>query len=262
MPILGSLDAPGELSENAAYLSDTNLLALLEIGLEATIREMKNPAASQETPPLNFLASWLMRNNPKHSEQGKALIEVWQAELGTRQPLSDLTGLEEKQQQEAAIKMQAAKRGHSARMLAGQQKKESKSATKMAAAARGRVARKERQQMEASATKVQASIRGRNDRIRIEAERKAEQEAQYAAATRLQTRVRGRNVRSAPPLTSPREPFAGEDHLAALEADAATAEEPAAEEPEPEADPDDALAQAAAATKMQAIQRGKNARKK
>ena len=54
----------------------------------------------------------------------------------------------------------------------------------------------------------------------------------------------------------------GAQVLAALEADAATAEEPAAEEPEPEADPDDALAQAAAATKMQAIQRGKNARKK
>ena len=74
MPTLNAVaDAP-ELSEHAQYLSDTHLLALLEMGLEATLYDQR-AHDGRVGGPIDYLATWLMRNNPRHSKEGKALIE-------------------------------------------------------------------------------------------------------------------------------------------------------------------------------------------
>ena len=92
-------------------------------------------------PPLTFLATWLMRHNPKHSEKGRRLIEQFAKEIGARPPLRDdvAQGIEDRQQMEAAIRLQAASRGHTARLMAGEQKQ---AARKVQAMARGRSARR------------------------------------------------------------------------------------------------------------------------
>lgn len=202
--MMGSAGALG-LGEHTAYLSDTHLLALLEMGLEATLRALKDSRStpSDETP-INHLATWLMRHNPKHSKEGQLLLEKFANELGARAPLADVGELEERQEMDAAVKLQAAARGHTARLVAGEQKtkKYGAAAATVQARVRGRAARKEVEVMheqDAAATQLQAHLRGQAERKALEKRRVQEHAAQNAAATAVQAAIRGRRVRSAPP---------------------------------------------------------------
>ena len=171
------------------------------MGLEATVRDAKDDRTKGTgEDPITYLATWLLRNNPKHSAQGRVKLEKFAAELESRAPLTDVAALEEQQQLDAAVKMQAAARGHTSRLMAGELKR-GKAAEKVQAMARGRAARKDMQEIDAAAVQVQSAIRGRNERLKFQQEREAEAKAQQAAATAVQSVMRGRLTRgtSAPP---------------------------------------------------------------
>jgi hypothetical protein len=188
-----------------------------------------------------------MRHNPRHSKEGKELIEKFDAELCLRPALADLAGIEGKQQEEAAVRMQAAARGHTARLLAGEQK----AATRVQAAVRGRAARRDMEAMDAAAEKVQANIRGRNVRLQQQSEREQMARAQAAAATALQSAMRGRMVRGV---------GGGDGDGRVAEKDMAAAEEVAPAMEAPTGTVTTSGEEALAATRVQAAARGHSAR--
>ena len=218
------------------------------MGLEECLRDQQDkthPRPSDDSP-ICYLATWLMRNNPKHSEQGREKLERFQQALLTREELADVAELEGRRAEDAARVVQAAHRGHTARLMAGEQKK---AARAVQSAARGRAARREREAEHVAAAAVQSHYRGHVARVEVHAQLEQEQQAQQAAATAVQAVVRGHQRRvthSAPPGRS----VGGEATAAEDEADALAL---AAEEA-------DAEARAAAATKVQAGVRGRQAR--
>ena len=65
------LDLPDEAGSSRAYLEAMEVLPSLEIGLEDMMRACTEAAESGvKVDPINFLATYLMRNNPRHSEDG------------------------------------------------------------------------------------------------------------------------------------------------------------------------------------------------
>lgn len=222
------------------------------MGLEATLRDtqQKGKEPSGETP-IAYLATWLMRNNPKHSKEGKAKLEAFTAECLNRAELEDLADLEGRRAEDAALVLQAAHRGHAARLMAGEQKQAAKV---VQAGMRGRAARREREAEHVAARNVQSHVRGHQARVEVQAHREAEAAAQQAAATAVQSVIRGhqqRAVRSAPARRTSHEPPpepTAEELEAAQEASmtAAQLEEDAR--------------QAMAATKVQSMTRGRQAR--
>lgn len=249
-----SLGAAPELAAHTAYLSDTRLLELLELGLESTLRALKDQRReSSEDSPCAYLATWLLRHNPKHSERGRALLEAFAATLADRDPLDEIGDIEDQRREAAALRVQSAARGHTARLLAGEHRRES-AALRVQASVRGRQlrqhAQQEQREREDAAVRVQASVRAHAQRTAYVEGRREAQAAQDRAATRLQSSVRGRatrQVRSAPT----------ERADAAAEAEAAAAAATAAAQAAAEA----AVEVERAATALQAAQRGRMARK-
>jgi len=175
---------PG-LSEHTAYLSDSSLLALLEMGLEATLAKFQQTDQMSESPPLTFLASWLMRHNPRHSANGAELVERFMKATQEREALADVTNLEEAHQRDAAaLQMQSAMRGHAARMLKGEQLQ---AATTLQSGYRGRAARQQLKEEYMAATVLQSGYRGRSSRRELAEEQ--------SAAIKMQSMQRGRNAR-------------------------------------------------------------------
>ena len=249
---MATLASAEGLSEHQKYLTDTNLLALLEMGLEACLADQYAKGGGSGEQPLTYLATWLMRNNPKHSEQGRELLEKFQEALLTRQELADMSAMEGKLADEAAMKLQAAHRGHTARLMAGEQKK---AARVVQSGMRGRKARKEREAMNAAATNVAAHVKGHQARREIQEMRDAELAAQQAAATAVQKVIRGHTTRA---MSAPAR-RAGPDE-AAERAAAAAADESATAEAAQGGAPDEAEQQQAAATRVQASVRGHQSR--
>ena len=61
-------------SSTKAYLEETDVLPAVELGLEQMLKVCS--AADSNQDPINFLASWLMRNNPKHNAAFASLLEA------------------------------------------------------------------------------------------------------------------------------------------------------------------------------------------
>ena len=58
--------ADGESLTARQYLEQTDVLPSLEAGLEEALRACSSTDSTQD--PINFLASWLMRHNPRFDE--------------------------------------------------------------------------------------------------------------------------------------------------------------------------------------------------
>ena len=167
------------------YLAEKGVLAMLEMGLEATLREYKSKQGMMHSTATTYLAQWLMRNNPTHSKEGAAMLERFLAAAEERAPLEDVSAIEANlsfeqeaaAREAAAVRMQASARRHAAQVMRGEQ---AKAATSLQAVQRSRNVRKQIAAENAAAAKVQAGIRGRA--VRRAAVTRDDAEGEEAAA--------------------------------------------------------------------------------
>ena len=68
------------------YLERSLLLCTLEVGIEDVLRRCADSMEAGETPePIEMLASWLMRNNPRHNGEAKRRILEYRQEHSVRE---------------------------------------------------------------------------------------------------------------------------------------------------------------------------------
>ena len=78
MVLLNDADASAK-----TYLESTDLLPSLELGLEEMLKQCA-AADGEPKDPLNFLASFLMRNNPKHNPVMREKMDAVKAAMFDR----------------------------------------------------------------------------------------------------------------------------------------------------------------------------------
>ena len=167
MVLLSSSDPTSEPGPARSYLEDTDVLPSLEVGIEAMLRACTEAAETgAKVDPINFLATYLVRNNPRHNADAAATIQKLKA-AAEHQKLLALSAEFEAEQAarrastKAATAVQAATRGAISRKPPGPEqdpellalaaefeaeqavrKAASQAATRVAAATRGALARK------------------------------------------------------------------------------------------------------------------------
>lgn len=63
-----------------AYLDRTDLLPSLEAGIEEMLKSCSTPSDDgSKKDPINYLASWLMRHNPRHNPEEAAKLAALRA---------------------------------------------------------------------------------------------------------------------------------------------------------------------------------------
>ena len=80
MVLLASSDPTSEPGPARSYLEDTDVLPSLEVGIEAMLRACTEAAETgAKVDPINFLATYLVRNNPRHNADAAATIQKLKA---------------------------------------------------------------------------------------------------------------------------------------------------------------------------------------
>lgn len=207
---------------SAVYLKTTDLLPMLEAGVELMLNEcMANP----KTDPRLWLANWLKEHNPRRDPEMAVKVGAMRSALEAEARAAA-------EMYEGAIKVQASVRGRQSRLRAKGMEAEAKALEAEAEAAAAAVAAAKEMQASgeggtgddaptdaavaaaddaaASAIRVQAAVRGRQARAKVtgmntaaearaeqelEAEAKAADEA-VQAAIKVQAGIRGRQVRA------------------------------------------------------------------
>lgn len=78
-----------------AYLESTDLLPSLEVAIEEMLKTCATADSKQD--PLNFLAAYLMRNNPRHNPQAAEKLQELRAAAAARQLEADLEEAKQRQ---------------------------------------------------------------------------------------------------------------------------------------------------------------------
>ena len=115
MVLLDDMTAPAGSSR--AYLEKSQLLPSLEVGIEEMLRACTEAAEGGESvDPINFLATYLMRNNPRHSEAAVARIAQHRKakELAAAKAAAEAEAALKKEQEAKAAEEAAAKAARAA----------------------------------------------------------------------------------------------------------------------------------------------------
>jgi len=214
MVLLSSSDPTSEPGPARSYLEDTDVLPSLEVGIEAMLRACTEAAETgAKVDPINFLATYLVRNNPRHNADAAATIQKLKAAAAEHQKLLALSAEFEAEQAarrastKAATAVQAATRGAISRKPPGPEQ----DPELLALAAEFEAEQAVRKAASQAATRVAAATRGALARkgpaaepdpedVALMEEFEAEQAARKAtreAATRVQAATRGANARRA-----------------------------------------------------------------
>ena len=99
-----------------AYLEETGLLMSVESGVEELLQKMVGDDVRRGTDPINFLATYLMRNNPRHSEAAVARIAQHRKakELAAAKAAAEAEAALKKEQEAKAAEEAAAKAARAA----------------------------------------------------------------------------------------------------------------------------------------------------
>ena len=193
----------------ASYMSEHDLVPLLELSLLATCKEYQQKTrplcANAQQSPTAFIATWLLRNNPRHSELARARLDDYIAsrpDLTSVEP--DSVALMTEEEAAAAATLQAYARGRGQR----RKSREAAAATRLQSTRRGIAQRRAQQAQSQAAVKLQAIQRGNRARrpesapvpqSRVgdvgAAPYEEANEDETAAVAKLQASCRGRQAR-------------------------------------------------------------------